>query len=98
MFYKAGKIIKRKEEKEMGKVTLNEKEFFNRVEEEQRYLTYGELSFEELLRLSSKDRRVLNAFVFYALSKPEYYEKFLALADTKISVRKLQTFLYSSSL
>lgn len=80
----------------MGRLTMNEKEFFNRVEQEQQYLAYGDYSFEDLLRLSLNDRRVRNAFVFHVLSKPEYYEKFLVLAEKKTTVRKLQTSLYNA--
>ena len=72
------------------------KEFFNRVEQEQRYLAYGDYSFEELLKKSMKDRRVRNVFVFYVLSKPDYYHKFLILAEKKHSVQRLKSSLYKA--
>jgi hypothetical protein len=69
------------------------KDFFVRVEQEQKYLAYGEYSFEELLKKSIKDRRVRNVFVFYVLSKPEYLRKFLVLSEKKVTVRRLKASL-----
>ncbi|WP_246944988.1 hypothetical protein [Bacillus pinisoli] len=68
-------------------------DFFVRVEQEQKYLAYGEYSFEELLKKSIKDRRVRNVFVFYVLSKPEYFRKFLVLSEKKDTVRRLKASL-----
>jgi len=80
----------------MTQRVLNEKEFFNRLEQEQRYLAYGDHSFEELLKMSMKDRRVRNVFVFYVLSKPEYYQRFLILAEKKYTVQRLKSSLYKA--
>ncbi|WP_078544693.1 hypothetical protein [Litchfieldia alkalitelluris] len=73
-------------------------DFFNRVEQEQRYLAYGDYSFEELLKKSLKDRRVRNVFVFYVLSKQEYYQKFMLLAEHKHTVQRLRSSLYKALL
>lgn len=70
--------------------------FFNRVEQEQRYLAYGDHSFEELLKRSMKDRRVRNVFVFYVLSNKEFYNKFLILSERKYTVQRLRSSLYKA--
>lgn len=68
--------------------------FFIRVNEEQKYLAYGEYTFEELLKRSMKDRRVRNVFVFYVLSDRDYYNKFLILSEKKYTVQRLRSSLY----
>ncbi|MBP3951933.1 hypothetical protein [Bacillus suaedae] len=75
---------------------MDEKLFFERIKEELQYLAYGDYSFDDLLRKSQTDRRVRNAFVFYALSNKEYRNRFNLLSYQNLFVQKLKTFLLQS--
>lgn len=70
-------------------------QFFNRVERTIAYLAGKEYSFDEYLRLSLMDRRVRNAFVYYALSSEQYRERLFILADRYVTVRRFLSQLYS---
>ncbi|MBU8908154.1 hypothetical protein [Desertibacillus haloalkaliphilus] len=66
------------------------KTFFEKVEQEQKYLAGGDYSFEELLRISRKNHRIRKVFVFYALSNREYFNKFSLLSSRTYFVRRLK--------
>lgn len=72
--------------------------FFEHVEKEQSYLAGGDYSFEELLQMSQRDRRVRNAFVFYVLSRPDYKNKLWSLANRSLHCKRLVNSLHKSLL
>lgn len=72
---------------------MNEHEFFQRVKAEIDYLSEGQYSFDELLKISQNDRRVRNAFVFYVLSDKEYFQRFKLLSKKSLFVGRLKKFL-----
>ncbi len=75
---------------------MNLHEFFYNVECELEYLADGTYTFDEYLRLSMKNRRVRNGFVFYALSEKEYVNRFFLLAEKSLYVKRLKSDLYKS--
>jgi hypothetical protein len=73
---------------------LTETMFFNRMYLELCYLAYGEFSFDEFLKMSLKDRRVRNAFIFYVMSDKECWYRINILSERNLSLRRLITSLF----
>lgn len=72
------------------------KTFFEEVEKEIEYLSYGSFTFDQYLSLSKRNRRVRNAFVFFALSKQEYIDHFFSLTSQSQYVKELKNDLHKS--
>lgn len=70
-------------------------QFFSQVEKKLAYLAGKEYSFDEYLHLSLTDRRVRNAFVYYALSTEQYSKRFFILAERHVTVRTFLSQLHS---
>lgn len=68
--------------------------FFDEVEKHLQYLAYGSFSFEGYLKMSFKNGRVRNAFVFYALSTNEYRNRFFLLSSRSRYVQQMKNHLH----
>lgn len=73
-------------------------EFFSDVHKWIEYLAYGNFSFDEYLEISKKNRRVRNAFVYFAISKEDYAARFFQLALTDNYVYELKYDLHKALL
>lgn len=70
--------------------------FFEEVNNHIEYLAYGSLPFEGYLKISIKNRRVRNCFVFFVLSTEKNAELFFKLALNSLYVADLKKQLHKA--